>query len=569
MKFWKSFLEILLSALLLVQLSLGHLFPVSGAVISAISPTVSIGNGFMVALNAEGEAYAWGNNDAGNLGNGTTEDTKEAVKVTMPDGVTFTDIDAGANHVIALTAEGAVYTWGSNTTMQLGYKEPENASQTTPKRVDLLANEIVTAVAAGNGFSLALLKDGSVYAWGTNEKLELGTQTLKDNAKQTFTPIKIEALSGIYVTRIIAGDSCAAAITGAGTVYFWGKNTEYRFGTGTAGNLLPTVHSSLSACTQIAFGNSHSVALLSDKTLKAAGLNDTGEFGIGKESAPDSAYAFFKGTVFDTPALISEIAAGANHTVALGTDGILYTYGANLAGQLGYTGTNYQYTPQAVDLGENVIASVDAAYNNTAIVTAEGKVYTWGDSGAGQLGHSIVNDTGATPLPVLAPDGTNDLVLGVGGDEITQDVAISVQLNVPSPTYTVIIPESVPLGTLNQKGEGSEDRYSSTELSVRISNIDNLFGENKIVVEIQSNDTEQAFLLRDLQDPSFTLPFEILAGSGENASAIDPGGVFAEFTADGSMLGSIRVDQSLITRDGSYSGTISFLVKVEPLDSED
>lgn len=96
MKFWKSFLEILLSALLLVQLSLGHLFPVSGAEISAISPTVSIGNGFMVALNAEGEAYAWGNNDAGNLGNGTTEDTKEAVKVTMPDGVTFTDIDAGA-----------------------------------------------------------------------------------------------------------------------------------------------------------------------------------------------------------------------------------------------------------------------------------------------------------------------------------------------------------------------------------------------------------------------------------------------------------------------------------------
>ncbi|MBQ1963028.1 MAG: hypothetical protein II369_02800 [Clostridia bacterium] len=564
----KKLLGTLLSFLLLTHFSAGYFLPASGAVISTVTPTVAIGQNFMVALNALGEAYAWGSNASGNLGNGTTERSAHAVKVTMPSGVTFTDIDAGANHVIALTTDGTVYTWGSNATGQLGYEDPKD-KQTTPKEVELLKNLSVTAVAAGNGFSLALLEDGAVYAWGDNTFLALGTQTLPEGASFTFHPTKIEALTGNYITQIVADDSCAAAITGAGTVYFWGKNESYRFGMNGTGNLLPTVHASLSSCSELAFGGSHTVALLSNKTLKAAGLNDKGEFGIGQESEPDAPYPFFKETRFTTPAMVSKVAAGTNHTVILGTDGVLYTYGDNSQGQLGYSGMNVQYKPKAVDLGENRIAGIDAAYNNTAIVTTDGKVYTWGESNADQLGHGIVNDTGATPLAVLGPNGQTDLVLGIGSDEIKQDVAISVQLNVPAPTYTVIIPESVPLGILNQKREESEDRYNATEFSVQISNVDNLFGESKIVIAVQSEDTEQSFLLRDLQDPSFTLPFEILAGTGESAHAVTPGGVFAQFVENGSATGSVRVDQSLITRDGAYSGRIQFVVRIEPLQAED
>ena len=567
MNFRNRLLGILLSFLLLIHFSTGYIFPASGAVIATVSPTVSIGQEFMVALNALGEAYAWGINSSGNLGNGTTDNAANATKVTMPEGVTFTDIDAGANHVIALTAEGTVYTWGSNATGQLGYEYPQD-KQTTPKEVELLRNMSVTAIAAGNGFSLALLEDGTVYAWGDNAFLALGTQELPDSASSTFRPSKIEALTDSYIIQIVAGDSCAAAITGEGTVYFWGKNEGYRFGIDKSGTFLPTLHSSLTSCTQIAFGGSHAIALFSNKTLKAAGLNDKGEFGIGQESNPASPYPFFKETHFTAPAMVSKIAAGTNHTVVLGTDGVLYTYGENLQGQLGHSGINYQYTPKAVDLGENRIARIDAAYDNTAIVTADGKVYTWGAHGAGQLGHKIDGDIGAKPLPVIGPNGQTDLVLGVGSDEITQDVAISVQLNVPSPTYTVIIPESVPLGILNQKKEESVDRYNTTEFSVQISNVNHLFGENKIVVAVQSEDTEQKFLLRDLQDPSFTLPFEILTGTGESAHSVAHGGVFAEFVENGSATGCIRVDQSLITRDGAYSGRIQFVVRVEPLTAE-
>lgn len=559
---------LLLSLVLLVHTALAYPLSVSGVVISTVSPTVSVGNGFMVALDAMGRAYAWGDNTSGTLGDGSTQAQTNAVAVTMPDKVTFTAIDAGANHVIALAADGSVYTWGSNTTGQLGYEQ--GTSQTTPKRVDALGDLIATAVAAGNGFSMALMQDGTVYVWGTNANGELGVSSSVVSSYRSTPTVMGGDMENLYFIKIAAGPSSAAAITASGAAYLWGKNSSGQLGTASTAKILPNSPNSLSsACSELALGGSHSVALLTNGTTKNAGLNDKGQFGIGSTYDSSTYCEFFKASGITSPETIVGIAAGDYHTVALSSDGTVYTWGYNTKGQLGYEGVTTQTSPKAVSLGDGTVATfVSAAYNTTAAVTSDGRVYTWGANGTGQLGGGVASDSVITPAAVLGTNGTDLLNLGMGSEDITEDVYISIQTNVPSPTFTVTIPAEIPFGTLNQKNESSIDRYSETDISVSAADVGFLFGEKKIVISLSSADSSGAFLLRDLEDSTYTLPFSVYTEQTGEREELAPGDTFAEFTANGSVAGALRIDQSLITRNGSYSGTVVFTVTVEALSAE-
>lgn len=558
-------LMLVLACVFLLRVTVGYCLPVSGAVISTVTPTVSIGNGFMVALDAMGHAYAWGDNTAGNLGNGTTSSQTNAVAVTMPDKVTFVAIAAGANHVVALAADGDVYTWGSNATGQLGYEQ--GSIQTTPRLVEALADKTAMAVAAGNGFSMALMQDGTVYTWGTNANGELGVSASEVASFRTSPTVLGGNMENLYFIKISAGPSSAAAVTASGTVYLWGRNASGQLGTSSVAKLLPFSPTSLTSCAEIALGESHSVALLSDGSIKNAGLNDKGQFGVG--TTYDALCEFFRAANLTSPKPIVDVAAGTQHTVALSANGTVYTWGYNNQGQLGYSGSTTQTSPKAVTLGDGIVASsVAAAYNNSAIVTAEGRVYAFGANGSGQLGNGLVSDNVTSPAAVLGPNGIDPLNLGMGSEDIKQDVYISIKTNVPAPTFTVTIPAEVPFGTLNQKNENAIDRYSETAVSVGASDVSFLFGEKKLVISLSSADASGEFLLRDVNDPTYTLPFNVYTEQPGERVEVTPGGRFAEFTADGRVNGCLRIDQSLINRNGSYSGTVTFTVSVEPLSAE-
>lgn len=558
-------LMLVLACVFLLRVTVGYCLPVSGAVISTVTPTVSVGNGFMVALDAMGHAYAWGDNTAGVLGNGTTTSETHAVAVTMPDQVTFTAIAAGANHVVALSADGGVYTWGSNATGQLGYEQ--GSIQTTPRLVEALADKTAMAVAAGNGFSIALMQDGTVYTWGTNANGELGVSASEVASFRTFPTVLGGNMENLYFIRISAGQSSAAAITASGTVYLWGRNASGQLGTSAIAKLLPFSPTSLTSCAEVALGENHSVALLSDGSIKNAGLNDRGQFGVGETY--DLAYEFFQAASLASPKPIVDVAAGTRHTAALAANGTVYTWGYNDKGQLGYSGSTTQTSPKAVSLGDGVVASsVTAAYNNTAVVTADGRVYAFGANGSGQLGNGLVSDNITSPAAVLGTNGIDPLYLGMGSEDITHDVHISIKTNVPSPTFTVTIPAEVAFGTLNQKNESAIDRYSETAVSVGASDVSFLFGEKKLVISLSSADASGEFLLRDVNDPTYTLPFSAYTEQTGERTRVAPGGRFAEFTADGRTNGCLRIDQSLINRNGSYSGTVTFTVSVEPISAE-
>ncbi|MCX6225109.1 MAG: RCC1 repeat-containing protein, partial [Bacteroidia bacterium] len=174
----------------------------------------------------------------------------------------------------------------------------------------------VTAIAAGGNRTVALKNDGTVWDWGFNRDGELGDGSGINT--DSNTPVKVKDLTGI--TAISAGDLHSVALTSNGTVLAWGYNAYGQLGDGTSTfrNTPVQVSGLTGIITQIAAGGSHTVALTKDGAVWAWGLNSSGQLGDGTGTKTDS----------DTPVkvsgltgIITQIAAGGSHTVALTKDG--------------------------------------------------------------------------------------------------------------------------------------------------------------------------------------------------------------------------------------------------------
>ncbi|MGD0608066.1 MAG: hypothetical protein ABSA53_31315 [Streptosporangiaceae bacterium] len=197
-------------------------------------------------------AAAWGDNEHGNLGDGTFVQRPTAVNV----GSNETQVAAGYDHSLAVISDGSVWSWGSNAFGQLGTGPAQSAA--SPQLVSGISGTI-TQVAAGWSHSLALGSDGTVWAWGDNQYGELGD----GNLIQSDTPVKLSSLSDI--TQIAAGDDWSLALRSDGTVWAWGDNLYDELGA-----QVPDVYDNrdvpvqvvgLSGVTQIAAGGSFGMAI--------------------------------------------------------------------------------------------------------------------------------------------------------------------------------------------------------------------------------------------------------------------------------------------------------------------
>ena len=173
---------------------------------------------------ASGHVLAWGRNDFGQLGNGTSTDTSTPVRVRLPGGTKVQQVRAGCDHTVALTSTGQVLAWGIDGSGQLG--NGSIASRETPVRVRIPRGAKVTAVRAGCDFSLALTSRGGVLAWGDNSYGQLGNGTTTDSR----VPVRVQLPAGTKVTAISAGGSFALARTAGGRVLAWGQNTNAELG---------------------------------------------------------------------------------------------------------------------------------------------------------------------------------------------------------------------------------------------------------------------------------------------------------------------------------------------------
>lgn len=229
---------------------------------------IACGAAHSVAMSPNGKLCAWGDNDYGQLGNGTTDDSDRAKPVTVAN-VVFADIACGDNFTVALTNDGKIYAWGDNTFGQLG--NGTNTASSTPQLIDV-PGVTFTKIACGSGHVMALSSDGQLYAWGLNDYGQLGNGTT-ENAK-TPQPITV---SGVAFADISCGARTGGALSSNGDLYFWGTNGNSQFGDGTF---------SLTGVTPAIFNQSHiSVSKVINGRYRTYLLTDDGLlYGAGTEA---------------------------------------------------------------------------------------------------------------------------------------------------------------------------------------------------------------------------------------------------------------------------------------------
>lgn len=271
--------------------------------------SASAGADFTVALKADGTLWTWGGNDEGQLGTGTTEGSTTPVQVL--DQVTA--VVAGDYHVVALRIDGTLWTWGDNLYGQLG--DGTYTSRSTPAQV----MEGVTTVAAGVGATAAIRTDSTLWTWGDNlfGQLGDGTQDSRPTPQQILTDVSAVNLLGYH----------AAALRTDGTLWMWGSNIDGQLGTGQATEVLQTqpVQVPLNgAVLAVAAGTGHTVAILEDGSLWVWGRNDQGQLGLD----PDTAALVPQPTQVTEATGAVDVAAGTYQTACLLSDGTLLTWGA-------------------------------------------------------------------------------------------------------------------------------------------------------------------------------------------------------------------------------------------------
>ncbi|MDR2018645.1 MAG: hypothetical protein LBQ00_07225 [Syntrophobacterales bacterium] len=281
------FLVMLISAVLMLTIT-----PMTATPAFSVTPMLAGGNGHTLALKSDGTVWAWGSNEYGQLGNGlggTANNRSAPVQVKDENNVGYlSDVIAladGGDHSLALDRDGTVWAWGHNDYGQLGNNSIDRLPHSTPVRVKgkdgvgYLSG--MKALVAAYDHSLVLASDGTVWAWGHNEYGELGD----GHTANQPTPVQMLDSSGQIFTGVIAlagGEEHTLALAGDGKVWAWGFNMFGELGNGISDFFShPIPVQALSDVKTIAAGLFRSLALRDDGTVWGWGSNSGGQLGDG------------------------------------------------------------------------------------------------------------------------------------------------------------------------------------------------------------------------------------------------------------------------------------------------
>jgi alpha-tubulin suppressor-like RCC1 family protein len=356
--------------------------------------------------------YAWGDNETGQLGDGSTTGSAVPVRVLLPRGVTPKAVSEGEGTSLALGSDGRVYAWGDNEFGQLGigwFRGPRNckpdACSTSPVAVRLPRGVSATAVSEGDGVSLAVGSDGEVYAWGDNELGQLGDGSTANSA----VPVRV-SLPGGRAIAVSAGINTSLVVSSDGSVYAWGDNADGQLGNGSTtgpqtceGEACSRSPVAVSlpggvAATEVSEGWQVSLALGSDGSAYSWGNNSYGQLGDGSRvSSATPVRASFPGGI---PAATA-VSAGYDASLAVGAKGYVLAWGTNTFGELGDGSTTDSLGPEGVSLPGGVAATAVSEGQDTSLALgSDGHIYAWGRNEDGQLGNG---STTGSPTPVQVP----------------------------------------------------------------------------------------------------------------------------------------------------------------------
>jgi alpha-tubulin suppressor-like RCC1 family protein len=334
-------------------------------------------------------AVGWGNNYAGQLGNGVDFQIVSPTWTAVSGLSGVVQVAAGNDQSLALTSDGSVWEWGA---VNLG--SGTFHVSTVPEQVPGLTG--MTKVATHDGEDLALRSDGTVWAWGDNASGDLGDGTTVPRD----TPVQVSGLTG--VTQIAAGGSFGLALRSNGTVWSWGFNGDGELGNGTTDDSsVPVQVKGLSQVTKIAAGQTDSMAVATRgittlTSVYAWGANGQGQIGDGTSRERPVPVQI---AGIGVPNVIA-IAVGNDYSMVLGSDGTLWDWGLNQWGQLGNGTTTSVNKPVEAQGLESGITQISAGDSHSLALRSDGSVEAWGYNGAGQLGDGTSAFAVANPAPV-------------------------------------------------------------------------------------------------------------------------------------------------------------------------
>ncbi len=354
-----------------------------------------------------GTLRAWGYNFIGQLGDGTTTDSLTPVRVKLPAGTKITSVRGGCNHSVALTTKGHVWAWGFNNHGQLG--DGTTTHSDTPVRIRFATGTKITSVRAGCDFSIAITTKGHVLAWGQDGDGQLGDGGTNDSD----TPVRVRLPAGTKVKSITAGADDALAISTRGRLYAWGANADGEIGNGTTTDADTPVRVSLPAGTRtkiVSAGGRHTLALSTAGQLYAWGYNGKGEFGNGTTASSVTPVA----VAFPAAGAITSLMAGCSDSLALTSDGVVLAWGLNSDGELGNASNTSSSLPVGTELPAGThVKSISAGCITSYARTAKGHVLAWGYNANGELGDGTTSNS-EIPVRVELATGLKAIAIGSG-----------------------------------------------------------------------------------------------------------------------------------------------------------
>jgi alpha-tubulin suppressor-like RCC1 family protein len=292
---------------------------------------VSVGEvNYTMVISTDGSLWGWGNNEWGQLGDGTTIDRDYPIRI-MDDVVA---VSAGGTHTMAIRTDGSLWGWGIDRYME------SIDGITIDWHYPIKIMDDVIAVSAGRDFTLAIKTDGSLWSWGVNHLGQLGDGSVEAR----MHPARIMD----DVVAICAFGDFARAIRADGSIWTWGDNFFNQLGDGTRVKFSPYPVEIMDDVVAVSTGNSHTLAIRADGSLWGWGDNTWGQIGDGCRFSflemADNILQLPDGYNEDvlrrpTPVKIMDdvysVSAGVYHSLAITTDGALLAWGGNHAGQLG------------------------------------------------------------------------------------------------------------------------------------------------------------------------------------------------------------------------------------------
>ena len=439
---------------------------------------LAAGADFSLALRGNGTVMAWGGNQSGQLGDGTTEESEAPIAVKGLTGVTA--IAAGGEHALALLSDGKVVAWGAGEHGQLG----NNSTSDSAVPVDVQGITAATAIAAGGEHSLAVLSSGKVMAWGADEYGQLGNSSVSESGEgERISEVPVTVEGGSCAAAVAAGARHSLALLANGTAMAWGEDKAGELGTGSIARSdeVPAAVSGLAGATAISAGGEHSMALLGTGTVMTWGENHFGELGTGAA-----------GEASDVPVAVSAlsevtgISAGGSHDLAYGESiptvtGVSPDTGASTgATQVTIAGTDFSEASAVrfgsasakafkVESSTEIVAESPAGTVGTVDVTVTTAAGTSAKSAADRFTY-LAAPTIKKIAPKTGPatGGTVVTITGTGlaeasavsfganaGKVLSVRSSTSITVESPAGTGTVVVRVTTPGGTSAPAGKGS------------------------------------------------------------------------------------------------------------------